>query len=759
MKKITIQKAFEQNNLESIQKYIDIGFDFSTLSSEYEYLTLESMELLQKNTIQLQEKDILNSQDKRIFDVIFKKDTNIFYKIFYKIIYNNWIDYFEWDWDVKKVFENKMFADVVEVIVKNDNIEIFKKVQDKLIANKNTTYDTLKYLEKYRNCTIDEEYYTLAISKEKDILHSDDINDIIIDGKIDMIEDRVDEDPLYILIHHYLENEMNITAWDGVGKSISDKNADVFIKYFSTFKYDFDKNFKIQVYDRKAFKANGQSFWITPLIFLDKYITHRNKNKLIKKALEKSKNIFDNKIFRIARTYQRYNDEVLEYSTNYFDYFQSKSLQNIIFSKLNETEFNKIKHEKSKENLIKLALKRDDFDMKSFMKWGFAPNKEFIDFLIKKIGEKKTKEYGLINIDDLLKNKDWCLEQLLDENKSIIPKIDKAIISDIINDYSSADGANSSIANTLLKEHINYLLREEETYKWSYTQFHDKYLKVDKKIFWDDIINVIELSKPTSINFKTLHEIFRYCLIANPQKTKEKFETLSKVNQNKIKNISITPNWTNNEFSVYLVSFDKKILQKKDNILDFYVEKLQLDELKLSLNSGFEFKKSNGLFYYISKLFRTNNTFDSGYAKRFETDPKHSNYFDIHKANKIVAILLEYKFLNKKTLPTIMIGSGKSNIMETKNSIDFATMLIGHLIYFQQSQLLEIFKNTFKKEWKNIMVTQGFGSRKGNFMHYIIDNNIDDKKIIDLIKDDVDPNQTDRYKQTWEKFARKYSNI
>jgi hypothetical protein len=758
MKKLTIKEAFEQNNLEVIQSYIDIGFDFGTLYSDtYQYLTKESLELLNRNSIEVKEQYILSSQDKAVFDEMFKQDKNIFYTIFYKIVFNKWMDYFEWDWDIKKVFEKKMFADVIEVLL--NDIEIFEKVQDKLISIDRTTYDTLKYLQKYREKEINEKYFTLAISKEKYILSEDDKDDIIINGEIEKIKDVLDEDtnPLYILINHIFTNELNVKAWDGVIESVSQKSNDIFIKYFESFQYDFDKNFKIQIYDRKAFKANGQSFWITPLIFLDKYINHNNKKNLIKKALQKSENIFNNKIFRIARTYQSYNDEILEYSGNYFEYFNSKPYQKIIFDKLNEEEFNKIKHDKSKENLIKLAIKRDDFDMSHFAKWGFEPSKDFIDFLVKTIGDEKVKQYGLIDITDLFKNKDWCIEQLLDNNKSIISKIDKKIIESVINDYSSSDGANSHIANNLLKENINHLIRKYTDDKYGYLSFHDYYLKIDKKEFFDGVINILELQKPKEIHFKSLNEVLKNCYISNPKETQDKFNTLSKPNQNKIKDIAINNGWLYNGFTKYLVSHDKKFIKKKSHILEHYVENMNIEELKTSLLAEFEFQKSNGLFYYLAILFRTNDNFDIGYEKRFEDNIKQSNYFDIKKADEIIKILFEQDFPNKKTLPKNMNGTSTSNIIPTKGDkeIDFATMLIGHLIYFRQSTLLEMFKNSFKKYWKHSMSVKDFGNRNGNFMHYIIDNNINDTKIIKLIKNDIDPKQVDRYKQTWEKFAQK----
>jgi hypothetical protein len=779
MKKITIQEAFKQNDLEAIQNYIDIGFDFGTLfSTTWQYLTVESIELLQKNNIKLEQKDILNSSDKRVFDEMFAQDRDIFYKIFYKIVYHGWMDMYDWDWDVKRLFEKRMFLDVVEPVIKSNNIDMLYIMTDKLNQIPRTIVDSILYLKKYRDLEFDDKIFKKLIAKEKKILDFRYIEELIINGYLEDIEDVMQEEhpeinPLHLLIDHYLQNTMKVSAWDGVMEIIKDKDANIFIKYFESFKYDFDKSFKIQVYDRKAFKANGQAFSLTPLTFLYKYVKHKNKNKLINQALQKSENIFNNKIFRIARTYQRYNDEVLEFSGNYFETFGTKETNDIIFSRLNEEEFNKIKSETSKENLIKKAIKRDDFDCKNFAKWGFSPSEEFIDFLIKEIGEQKTKEYNLINIDDLVKNKDWCIEQLLDNNKSIIPKIDKNIVEDVIDSYVSKENANEDIVSSLLKEHINPIIRQKMKYEWDYISFGFYGVKkIDKTKIWQDVIEIIDLKKPAQMNIKTLANAFKYCFNINENGTKEKFEELSKANQNKIKDFIIDTNWYESNFGKYLVSISPEIIKKKDDILEKYLTYKRYEDLDFALKSGFEFKKSNGLWYYLAIVFRCNNDLDLGYAKRIETDDKNNSYYDIKVVDKLVEILLNQEFTNKKSIPANLKHEAKTNLMDTKQNIPASAILLVHLIYFEKSKLIEEFKNSFKSEWKKIMKLEGLGARKGNFMHYVID--ISDKvkwrnlkeykskdrkeiytKIANIIKDDVDENQIDRYKQNWEKFAQK----
>jgi hypothetical protein len=688
------------------------------------------------------------------------------------------MDMYDWDWDVKRLFEKRMFLDVVQPVIKSNNLDMLYIMTDKLNQIPRTIVDSILYLKKYRDLEFDDKIFRKLIAKEKKLLGFRELESFIIEGYLEDIEDVMQEEhpetnPLYLLIDHYLQNIMKVSAWDGVMEIIKDKDANIFIKYFASFKYDFDKNFKIQVYDRKAFKANGQAFSLTPLTFLYKYVKHKDKNKLINQALQKSENIFNNKIFRIARTYQRYNDEVLEFSGNYFETFGTKETNDIIFSRLNEEEFNKIKSETSKENLIKKAIKRDDFDCKNFAKWGFSPSEEFIDFLIKEIGEQKTKEYNLINIDDLVKNKDWCIEQLLDNNKSIIPKIDKNIVEDVIDSYVSKENANEDIVSSLLKEHINPIIRQKMKYEWDYISFGFYGVKkIDKTKIWQDVIEIIDLKKPAQMNIKTLANAFKYCFNINENGTKEKFEELSKANQNKIKDFIIDTNWYESNFGKYLVSISPEIIKKKDDILEKYLTYKRYEDLDFALKSGFEFKKSNGLWYYLAIVFRCNNDLDLGYAKRIETDDKNNSYYDIKVVDKLVEILLNQEFTNKKSIPANLKHEAKTNLMDTKQNIPASAILLVHLIYFEKSKLIEEFKNSFKSEWKKIMKLEGLGARKGNFMHYVID--ISDKvkwrnlkeykskdrkeiytKIANIIKDDVDENQIDRYKQNWEKFAQK----
>jgi len=330
MDKIKLIEAIRNNELSVIEELILNGEKFESLTwEEWKQLKKETYNLFVEHNIDIPFQNIMASQDKRIYEELLNKDQRLFYKenMWQSIVYFQWEDLFDWDWDFEQIEKSKYLAESVlctnnikltNILFRNSNeiflIDLFR-ANDYLLKEKNTSLniDIVSLFIKYNLFNLMEQEERLLL--KMGAITAFEKADYFLQNK---------QNACIVYSKYLIKEKINPQITSTLPYVLTEEDSRLYIELILSGKYDINEQvngFKIKF--TSTFKTNGQTFSYTPLSFLKHFITYENKTRLITKLLKESNNLFNNQYFAITQNFNHYKDRNHIYE-DYFDTFNDR---------------------------------------------------------------------------------------------------------------------------------------------------------------------------------------------------------------------------------------------------------------------------------------------------------------------------------------------------------------------------------------------------------------------------------------------------